>query len=369
MFASGNHCPTSVQLVKATARLYSGSQEMSRRTQLGVFVAVMFSLVVSLHLSLAVAQEVQTEIRARARVLNDIGPGLIAVKRDSSGRYFVAASSANSIAIFSADSKRLGQIPPANLQDVSKDANNTPKISFIADFDLDATGHLVVADRGANTVKVFDADGSLLSTTPIPAPSSVAALPGEEFAVTSLRYHWLMGIYAYADRLIRAVGEPADFAKGLDPARTPDLGRVSSDPAGNLYFAFSFLPVPTVRRFDRFGYAGNEIALDEFSPEQHRRELFPVDAGDHPRPVRQQINALGVDPVTQEIWIAVGDELLRFDKDGARTGLYRTLSPAGAPLSTKLILVEPDRLLLGTEAWGIFDFARPAKASAASPSP
>jgi hypothetical protein len=33
-------------------------------------------------------------------------------------------------------------------------------------------------------------------------------------------------------------------------------------------------------------------------------------------------------------------------------------------LSAKAILVEPDRLLLGTEAWGIFDFVKPEKASA-----
>ena len=37
-----------------------------------------------------------------------------------------------------------------------------------------------------------------------------------------------------------------------------------------------------------------------------------------------------------------------------------------APLTAKAILVEPDRLLIGTESWGIFDFAMPAKASANS---
>ena len=56
----------------------------------------------------------------------------------------------------------------------------------------------------------------------------------------------------------------------------------------------------------------------------------------------------------------------RFDKTGVPIGSYRTLSPAGAPLSAKTILVEPDRLLLGTEAWGIFDFVKPEKAPANS---
>jgi hypothetical protein len=215
-------------------------------------------------------------------------------------------------------------------------------------------------------VKIFAADGSLTGTIPIPAPTSVAALSGNELAVTSLRYRWLMGIYGYAGALVRAIGDPGDFARGTDAHRTPDLGRVSSDPAGNLYYVFLFLPEPTVRRFDRFGFAGSEIALDEFAAAAHRRELFSSDSDDNSRRVRTQINALAVDPASQEIWVAIGNELRRFDKNGVPIGSYRTLSPAGAPLSAKAILVEPDRLLLGTEAWGIFDFVKPEKGSANS---
>jgi hypothetical protein len=174
-----------------------------------------------------------------------------------------------------------------------------------------------------------------------------------------------MGIYGYAGTLIRAIGDPGDFAHGADAPHTSDLGRVSSDSAGNLYYVFMFLPEPTVRRFDRFGFAGYEIALDEFAAAARHHELFS-DSDDNPRPVRTQISALGVDSATGEIWIAIGNELRRFDKNGVPIGSYRTLSPTGAPLSAKAILIEPDRLLLGTEAWGIFDFAKPEKAPANS---
>jgi hypothetical protein len=312
------------------------------------------------------AQEAQQpDILASTRVFPDVGPGLIAVKRDQAGRYYVAASPANAVSIFGPDGKRIGQVPDPNAG-----ATANAKIAFAADFDIDSAGHLLVADRGANAIKIFAPDGSLLGTIPIPAPTSIAALPGEEFAVTSLRYRWLMAIYSYggnSGKLVRVIGEPKDFAPGFDPSHTPDLGRVTADPAGNIYFAFAFLPVPTVRRFDRFGYAGNEIIMDEFAVGSRHRELFPSGSDDNRPPAKIGISALAVDPVTQEIWVALGNELLRFDKDGARIGSYRPLSPARAPLVPKTILVEPERLLLGTESWGIFAFVRPDKSPPARP--
>jgi hypothetical protein len=334
---------------------------MSRHTKLGVLVVLALCLLPVVHLVPAAGQDAELEIRARARVLPDVGPGLIALKRDAAGRYFVAASPANQVSIFSAEGKRVGQIPGASSQDAAKNA----KIVFAADFDVDSAGRILVADRGANAIKIFSADSSLAITIPFAAPTSIAALPGDEFAATSLRYKWLLAIYGDNGKLTRAFGEPHDFFAGFDSSRTPDLGRVSSDPAGNLYFVFSFLPVPTMRRFDRFGYAGNEISLDEFAPNSTRRDLLSLDRRDTSQ-AKPQINALGVDPLTQEIWLAVGGDLLRFESLGARLGAYHTLSPSGAPLVPKTILVEKDRLLIGTDSFGVFDFAKPAKIPARS---
>ena len=39
---------------------------------------------------------------------------------------------------------------------------------------------------------------------------------------------------------------------------------------------------------------------------------------------------------------------------------------AGARLVPKIILVEPDRLLVGTESFGVFEFAKPARLSASA---
>jgi hypothetical protein len=340
---------------------------MFRRIHFGAFVALILFVLATVYLAPAEGQSAPLEIRARAHVFPEVGAGLIAIKRDAAGHYYVVASPASTVQIFSADGKRIGQIPDASMQDSnSQDAKKIAKVVFAADFDVDSGGRVLIADRGANAVKIFAADGSLSRAISIPAPTSVAALPGDEFAVTSLRYRWLMGIYGYGGTLVRAIGQAEDFTRGSDARHTPDLGRVSSDPAGNLYFVFLFLPEPTVQRFDRFGFAGNVIALDEFAAAAHHHELFSSDS-DNPAPIKSQINALAVDPVTQEIWIAVGSALHRFDKNGTPIGFYQTLSPSGAPLVPKAILVEPDRLLLGSDAWGIFDFPRPAKANTSAP--
>src|SRR4029077_8546904 len=289
---------------------------MFRRSQLGATAVCTLFVLAAVYLAPAAAQNSETEIRARARVLPDIGPGLIGIKRDATGHYYVVASPASTVLIFSADGKRIGEIPGASVQDaVSSDTKKNSKIVFAADFDVDSSGHVLVADRGANNVKIFAADGSLAGLIPIPAPTSVASLPGNELAVTSLRYRWLMGIYGYAGTLVRAIGDPGDFAHGAGAQHSTDLGRVSSDAAGNLYYVFLFLPEPTVRRFDRFGFAGSEIALEEFAAAARHHELFS-DSDDNPRPARTQISALAVDSATQEIWIAIGNELRRFDKNG-----------------------------------------------------
>ena len=66
----------------------------------------------------------------------------------------------------------------------------------------------------------------------------------------------------------------------------------------------------------------------------------------------------------EEVWAAIGNTLLYFDKDGNRRAAYRTFTAAGARLEARTILVEPERILLGADPLGIFAFARPEKARA-----
>jgi hypothetical protein len=82
--------------------------------------------------------------------------------------------------------------------------------------------------------------------------------------------------------------------------------------------------------------------------------------------VKPVIRALGVDRGSQQVWAAIGDMLLRFDRDGNLLDTYRVATPQGAALQPVGILVEPDRVLLVCDPAGIYEFARPDKLQAPS---
>jgi hypothetical protein len=68
-----------------------------------------------------------------------------------------------------------------------------------------------------------------------------------------------------------------------------------------------------------------------------------------------------VDRASQQVWAAVGDMLLRFDRDGNLLDIYRVATTQGAALQPVGILVEPERILLVADPAGIYEFARPDK--------
>jgi hypothetical protein len=485
-------------------------------------------------------QGLQNVLHARARVFPAVGPGVAAVKRDSAGRYFILAEPASVISIFDSAGKRIDQFPNAN--------SHGATIHYAVAIDLDSHGRLFVADRGDNSVKIFASDGSLVTAVHVNAPTSVVALSDGQFAVTTLLSKRLVQIMDEKGGTIRTFGDPADLR---DPVASTqpltDRGRITGDSAGNIYFAFTSLPDPTLQRFDRFGYsaygavmsanefglvagrtgrevdvgytmsgmtgptsvsawtdlhslkavsvgnrarrgpgggtasstqtasssssttgtaaAGGSVAdqnsdggsgeLDFTSPifapagnddlqsalglgstvpdlfstgigDPFRggmmREGFHDEGGgagpglggarpdpgagggnfanhfpdgregfDHGRPgfglyrasatvrvalddpskrtqEKPVITAVGVDPETQEAWTAVSDVLVHLDQAGNRLDSYYPVVAEGTSLKITSILVEPNRILIATDPWGIYEFPRPDKPSP-SPAP
>jgi hypothetical protein len=230
---------------------------------------------------------------------------------------------------------------------------------------------VLVADRGANAVKIFAADGSLAATVAVPAPTSVEALSGGEFAVTTLRSARLIDIYNARGNLLRSFGERPSPGHSTDANRSANLTRLSGDPAGYIYFALTPAADMLIRKYDRFGYAVAEISVpaNDSAPETQtpRKDGVTFERRGEAPPPKPVIRALGIDPATQEIWAAIGNRLLHFDKDGVRSTVYRTFTPDGARLEPNTILVEPDRLLLGADPLGVFEFARPDRIPPAAP--
>jgi hypothetical protein len=236
----------------------------------------------------AQAQGVQTVLYARDRVFPDVGRGAEAIERDPAGHYYVLAAPASVIWIYNADGKRIGQIPSAQ-------APGDATIKYAVDFDRDAaSGRIFVADRGANAVKTFTAEGALEASVPVNAPMSVVALANGEFAVVTLRSDHLVRVMNEHGKLLRSFGNISDavsdpsqltmparsasadsaagYAAGYSTSAPPsyamDIGKLYSGAPGDIYFAFTLLKDPKFRKYDRFGYAGYEAEVSA-------KELIP----------------------------------------------------------------------------------------------
>jgi hypothetical protein len=232
------------------------------RRCLGVVHLVAVVLSVVSFASPTIGQGLRTVIESRGKVFPEVAAGITAIKRDPSGRYYILAKPATIISVFGPDGRLAGQIPNAK--------SNGATIRYAVDIDLDSDGCLVVADRGANAIDVFAPDGSLTSRTPIVAPTSVVALADGQFAVTSLTSKRLVQVIDARGRVVRSFGDPREIeeqsrsdAQPSQSEKQPlmNLGKISGDASGGIYFAFTSLPDPTLRKYDRYGYVGYESTI------------------------------------------------------------------------------------------------------------
>jgi hypothetical protein len=193
-------------------------------------------------------------------------------------------------------------------------------------------------------------------------PMSIAALSGLEFAATVLRSNRLVSLFNAQGSLARSFGEAPPLSGSPAGRAVLSHGRVYGDGRDQIYFVFTDSPDPTIRRYDRFGFAAYEISLpaSEFRPAPEARQWTTVtirdDQAPPPTPV---VGALAIDPETGEIWVAIGDQLLHFDRDGNRRAAYLTSTKQGAPIEATALLIEHDRILVADDPRGIFDFAFP----------
>lgn len=311
----------------------------------------------------ALAQE-EGDLTAKQRVFPGVGPGLRAVKRGADGRLYILASPSPGLLVFDAQGKQVLSINELGVTPPSAGAGHA-LITFGEDCDADADGRIYVADRGANSIQVLSADGTLIRSIAVKAPISVAALPESEVAVGTLREPHLVMVFDKNGRDVREFGDPEPLAEREELNRFLNIGRLATDALGHLYYAFAYLPEPTVRQYDRVGYAGQDIqytAIEAMPAAQAaRKEIERQERrGDQPS-LKRILTAVGVDRATGEVWMALYNTLLHFDKEGNRRASYKLYTPQGARLEASTILVEKDRLIIGSDPLGIYEFDRPDK--------
>ena len=327
------------------------------------------------------AQEDPTLDAARRR-FPDVGAGFRAIRRGPDGAYYVLAPLTPSDA--AAPSKRA--TPPKRSQ---PSAHSTPVVLVFdsqgrklrqipalprpgelvspSSLDLDASGRVYIADQSANTVSVYTADGMPFAHFRVPEPTQIVALPRDQFAVCSGNSERLIAVYDLHGTLVREFGEPADLSDDPELNHRLNGGHMASDKAGNLYFAFRYLPEPTVRKYDsNSGYLLDELTLTtlELQPmaQSARQEIARAGSGKTASP-HEIISALGVDPETQEVWLALGNLLMNFDNADNNTSSNRIYTTDRSRMVPDFVFVEKDDLLLGNDPLGIYEFPGPARES------
>jgi hypothetical protein len=262
------------------------------------------------------------------------------------------------VQIYNSAGKLVGQIP-----NESAVKSKGAAIVYGESFDVDSDGRVVVCDRGADAVKIYSPDGSLTGTIAISSSASVVLLPGGEIDVATTNTERLVTAYDLQGKIVRDYGDREEIADRSDINRQVNLGHLEADEAGNTYFAFEYLPEPTVRKFDHAGFLAMEISLKtpEFQPAA-RAARMAIERSETGTPALHRIiSAIGVDPSTQDVWIAIGTLLMHFDKDGQRVASFRTYLRSGVRIEAETILVEPNRLIIGADPQGTFEFPKPAK--------
>jgi predicted DNA-binding WGR domain protein len=305
------------------------------------------------------------ELTAKRRVFPEVGAGLRAIKRGDSDKTYVLSS--QGLMVFDAKDHKLLTIgsPAADVpaSKTSSPGSTAPGQSFAEDFDVDAAGQIYVADRAANLIVEYSAEGNRLKSFHVNAPLSVAALPDGEVAVTTLHDRRLIVVFDKNGTDVRDFGELEEISSREDLNRYLNSGYLATDARGNIYYAFIYTPEATVRQYDRNGYASQIIQFTEIeafaAAQAARREIEHQERKGRQPAFKPILTAIGVVRASGEVWIALHNRLLRFDKDGYRKATYQLYTPDGTRLDASSIVVEKDRILIGSDPLGIFEFERP----------
>jgi hypothetical protein len=307
--------------------------------------------------------QIEQQVNARRRLFPEIGGGLRSTKRGADGQLFVLLP--QKIVVYDAKGAKLREIPTPLPPAQAKKA--APLLVYAEDFDVDAAGRIYVADRGASALSIFSSRGELQLSVPVNSPTGVRVLAGGEIAVASVADTSLITVFDTQGKIQRQFGDLTDLAETPALNRFLNGGRLAADAASNIYYGFTFAPEPTFRKYDRFGYAAfeNSLRTMEFlgAAEAARKRIAKREDGVTVELLRD-ITAIGVDPELQTVWIAVGDLLLLFDKDGNLRSEFRLYTPEDARLEINSILVEPEKLIVTSDQLGIYEFDRldkPAK--------
>lgn len=308
---------------------------------------------------------------------------------DPAGKVYVADRGANEIKIYSARGELAGKIPVIAPVSVAALSGNEIAVASLA-----SKRFVDVYDAGGRRIRSV---GGVSDSTDI---STAGAILSRRFFTDDGAGHLYYSLTYLADPTIRkfdeygyaayeiaipasefvAQGEGKTFKFNLRPSGPGERDANSTDQGIGAYGGAGvggrggFGGGGGMHHEGGEGEGGAGLGGSEGrSGEYARREMTGVRASvkiqTHNRQseTKPEFSAVGVDPVTQEVWAAVGNLLFHFDKDGNRIGAYSLYSTEQASIKPSIILVEADRLVIAADPFGIFAFPRPDQVRPAAP--
>lgn len=230
------------------------------------------------------------------------------------------------------------------------------------DLAVDSEGRIYVADRGGNAVKIYSPQGSLLRVIPFRQPVSIVVLSSGEIAVVGFPRRRLISVFDLEGKLLREFGATTPVAEQPGMNAFLNSGKLAVDAEDNLYFAFRWLPRPTVHKYDKEGNlvwalepVGGRLEQARQQAEKHLAENL--------REGRVGgigvISAVGIDPHNGDIWISCADHVYRYTSTREPKDWFRLEAHPGRGINADDLLIEERRVLIVSAVSGVYEFPHP----------
>jgi hypothetical protein len=325
----------------------------------GTYLMGRYGFTVVLALALPGSVRAQDEVRAYRQIAYESGHGTQALKKGQGDNYYAVNHFDKCVWKFSGSGSTVGRISsvgmgPADLL--------VPK-----DLAVDRAGSVIIADSGADRVKVFSQQGDLQNSFPYKHPQHVAVLSDGSILVSGFPRDGLISVLDKQGRIVREIGTPAKVVDIPFLNAIHNMGTITVDAEDDIFFVFEYMVTPTVRKYRPDGtllaewhFEGGETLAKNV---QRAKGAFQKNkdsgqkAGSYGGvPV---LTAAAYDEDTKSLWIASGQQLTRLDSSGQEVRTVKVVRPDGRPLSIDGIIVQRDVIQASSFLAGIFEFPKP----------
>jgi hypothetical protein len=305
-----------------------------------------------------------TTVVAMSPVFTESLEGSTRLRTDQIGNLYVLNTKDSSILAYDRSFKFLRRI--------GSFGQGPDDINHPSDFTIDRNGQLIVADTENNRIQILSAHGKSVRSFKVDRPWSVDVLSTGEILVVGARDKELIRVFSAEGKILSEIGELAPT--GVE-SQFPELhfylnrGSLLVDPQDNIYWASNNLPNPTVRKYSREGKL-----LLEFHPTgralegqiiRAKQELQQSLAAHQVR-AKAILHAVQVDRKSGDIWVLpAAPELLIYDAKGnfKRAFTLKTESPIGG---WDVLLLGDGRFIVSNRVDGCYLFKAPRKPEHAS---